>query len=54
MNWIKEILSSKKVKELEKEIVLLKLEVEKRQEAINKTNSYWKKKMNELHQKQKL
>jgi hypothetical protein len=54
MNWIKQLFSSKKVKDLEKEIELLKAELDKRQEAINKTNAYWKKKMNELHKKQKL
>ena len=54
MNWIKRLFSSKKVKHLEKEIEILKAEVDKRQEAINKTNAYWKKKMNELHKKQKL
>jgi sensor domain CHASE-containing protein len=54
MNWIQRLFSQKKVKDLEKEVELLKLEVDKRQEAINKTNAYWKKKMNELHKKQKL
>lgn len=54
MNWIKELFSSKKVKHLEKEIETLKIEIDKRQEAINKTNAYWKKKMNELQRKQKL
>jgi peptidoglycan hydrolase CwlO-like protein len=54
MNWIKRLFSSKKVKDLEKEIESLKTEVDKRQEAINKTNAYWKKKMNELYRKQKL
>lgn len=54
MNWIKRLFSHKIIKDLEKEVELLKIEVDKRQEAINKTNAYWKKKMNELHKKQKL
>lgn len=51
MNWLKNLLISKKVQQLEKQIEELKTELDKRQEAINKTNAYWKKKMHELTRK---
>jgi hypothetical protein len=54
MKWINEIFSSKKVKQLEKEVQHLNTELDKRQEAINKTNAYWKKKMNDLNRRHKL
>jgi hypothetical protein len=51
MNWIKKLFISTKENALEKEIETLKLKLEERQEAINKTNAYWKKKMNEAQKK---
>jgi hypothetical protein len=52
MNWLKNLLPLQKIQQLEKEIELLKVELDKRQEAINKTNAFWKKKMHELSRKQ--
>jgi len=51
MNWIKKLFTSKRVKHLEQEIEVLKLELERRQEAINKTNAYYKKKIHELQRR---
>jgi|688.fasta_scaffold1926391_2 hypothetical protein len=51
MNWIKKLFTSETKKTLEKEIEILKVKLEERQEAINKTNAYWKKKMNEVQRK---
>lgn len=48
--WIKELFKSTKVKELELHITVLERELLKRQEDINKTNAYWKRK---LHNSQK-
>lgn len=54
MNWIRNFFNCKKVKNLEKEIEILKSKLEERQEAINKTNAYWKKKVSEMQRKNKL
>jgi hypothetical protein len=51
MNWLKNLIPSQKIQQLEKEIELLKVELDKRQEAINKTNAFWKKKVHELTRK---
>jgi hypothetical protein len=51
MNWIKNFFTSAKQRELEKEITVLKAKLEERQEAINKTNAYWKKKFHEVQRK---
>jgi hypothetical protein len=51
MNWIKNLFSFTKEQELEKEITVLKAKLEERQEAINKTNAYWKKKLHEVQKK---
>lgn len=51
MNWFKKLFMSKKEKELEKQIEELKVKLGERQEAINKTNAYWKKKVHELTRK---
>jgi hypothetical protein len=45
MNWLKKFFSNSRVKELEQEVEDLKTKLEKRQEDINKTNAYWKKKL---------
>lgn len=52
MKWLQKLFASKKIQQLERKIEELNAEVEKRQEAINKTNAYWKKKMHELTRKQ--
>lgn len=42
-----------KAQNLEKEIAELKLQLQEKQEHINRTNSYWKKKMHEQKRKVK-
>lgn len=61
MGGILEIFKSKKTKELEKENQELKNKLSEcsdklaeRQEVINKTNAFWKKKMREVNIKSKL
>lgn len=54
MNWLKKLFTSRKIEELEDKIKELKNELEKRQEAINKTNAYWKKKIHEITRKKSL
>lgn len=44
---------SKLVKELKEELAEAKIELEKRQAAINKTNSYWKGVVKSLKEKRK-
>lgn len=51
MNWLKDLFTSKKIQQLEEQIQQLKTELEKRQDAINKTNAFWKKKVHELTRK---
>jgi len=53
LNWLKKLLSSKKIEELEKENSELKEKLVERQEHINKTNAYWKKKMNDINRTKK-
>jgi hypothetical protein len=43
IEWIKKLLYSKKVDELKKENLELKKKILEKQEQINKTNAYWKK-----------
>jgi hypothetical protein len=45
MNWLKKLFSNSRVKQLEQEVAELKTKLDKRQEDINKTNAYWKKKL---------
>lgn len=52
MRWLQELFTSKKIQQLERKIEELKAELDKRQEAINKTNAYWKKKVHEMTRKQ--
>jgi hypothetical protein len=52
IKWIKDLFKSSKVKELELHIVVLEKELLKRQEDINKTNAYWKRKMHNLKKKE--
>jgi len=50
LKLLKQLVSTRKSKleTLEKENLELKMKLEKRQEDINKTNAYWKKKFNVL------
>jgi hypothetical protein len=46
INWLKGLfINHKKVKELENEIEILNDKLIERQEVINKTNAYWKKRV---------
>lgn len=51
MNWLKNLCASKKVRELEEQVRVLQAKLKDRQEAINKTNAFWKKKLFEMQQK---
>ena len=50
MRLLKTLVCSKKrkIEDLEKENMELRMKLDKRQEDINKTNAYWKKKFNLL------
>ena len=50
--WIKDLFKSTRVKELEQHISFLERELLKRQEDINKTNAYWKRKMHNLKKRE--
>jgi len=52
VKWIKDLFKSTRVKELEQHIVVLERELLKRQEYINKTNAYCKRKMHNLKRKE--
>jgi peptidoglycan hydrolase CwlO-like protein len=46
ITWLKNLLTNqKKVKQLESEIEVLNNKIDEKQEVINKTNAYWKKKL---------
>jgi hypothetical protein len=46
IKWLKSLVASyKRVKELESEIEVLNGKIEEKQDIINKTNAYWKKKL---------
>lgn len=48
LNWIKKnLFAVRELRALEKENEALKAKLEEKQEHINKTNAYWKKKMHE-------
>ena len=51
LKWLSKVFPWAKIKVLEKEITELKEKLVERQEAINKTNSYWKKKFREVNSK---
>ena len=53
MNLIKKVFPYSKVKELEAENQELKEKLVERQETINKTNAYWKKKLYHNNKKAK-
>lgn len=52
-NWLTKLLPFKRIEQLEKEISELKEKLVERQEHINKTNAYWKKKMNDINRTKK-
>lgn len=51
MNWLRKLFCFHVVKELREENELLRQKLEERQDAINKTNAYWKKKFYNLNRK---
>jgi hypothetical protein len=52
IKWIQSLLTNyKKVKKLENEIEVLNDRIDEKQDIINKTNAYWKKKL--YHQNKK-
>jgi len=52
IKWLKSLVTSyKRVKELESEIEVLNDKIDEKQDIINKTNAYWKKKL--YHQNKK-
>jgi hypothetical protein len=54
INWLKGLFTNhKKVKELENEIEVLNDKLNERQEVINKTNAYWKKRVYNQNKKSK-
>ena len=51
LKWLSKVFPWARIKSLEKENTELKEKLLERQEAINKTNAYWKKKVRELTNK---
>jgi prefoldin subunit 5 len=52
IKWLKSLITSyNRVKELESEIEVLNDKIDEKQDIINKTNAYWKKKL--YHQNKK-
>ena len=45
LKWLKDLLSAPRIKQLEKEIEELRAKVVEKQQHIDKTNAYWKKKL---------
>lgn len=52
IKWIKSLFSNRQ-EELEKEVKILREKLDERQEVINKTNAYWKKKLHDMQVKSK-
>ena len=52
IKWIKDLFKSTRVRELEQHVAVLERELLKRQEDINKTNAYWKRKIHNLKKKE--
>jgi hypothetical protein len=44
-NWLINLFKGKKIKQLEEQNELLKKKLEEKQEVINQTNAYWKKRL---------
>jgi hypothetical protein len=53
LSWLKKLLPFKKIENLERENRELKDKLVERQEHINKTNAYWKRKMNDINNRTK-
>lgn len=54
IKWFKGLITNhKKVKELEKEVVALNDKIVEKQDIINKTNAYWKKRFYNQNKKAK-
>jgi hypothetical protein len=54
IEWFRSLLTtSKKIKELENQIEVLNDKITEKQEIINKTNAYWKKKLYNQNKKVK-
>jgi peptidoglycan hydrolase CwlO-like protein len=53
INWIKSLTTRKEIKILQKQVEDLKNDITSKQEVINKTNAYWKKKLYNLEAKMK-
>lgn len=53
LSWLKKLLPFKKIEDLERENRELKDKLVERQEHINKTNAYWKRKMNDINNRAK-
>lgn len=54
IKWFKSLFTNhKKVKELENEIEILNDKINEKQEVINKTNAYWKKRLYNQNKKGK-
>lgn len=51
LNWIKKFFANNNIKKLQEENFELKQKLNEKQEHINKTNAYWKKKMHYLNTK---
>ena len=54
INWFRSLFSKNRIAELEKEIVDLKIKLQEKQEHIDKTNAYWKKRLHLSTKKDKL
>lgn len=54
INWLTSLFCKNRINELEKEVKDLKVKLEEKQEHIDKTNAYWKKKMHQNSKKDKL
>jgi peptidoglycan hydrolase CwlO-like protein len=53
LNWIKSLTKRNEIESLQKQVEELKNEISGKQEVINKTNAYWKKKLYNLEAKMK-
>lgn len=53
LKWLSNLFPLVKIKQLEEENKQLRDKLAERQENINKTNAYWKKRVNELLRKNK-
>ena len=54
IKWFKGLITNyKKVKELEKEVLILNDKINEKQDIINKTNAYWKKRFYNQNKKAK-